>query len=160
MSLFENLPQFIVEEKYTKEILNAIEPEIDKIRQELTKKLLETCVSTCSLVGVEKFETDYSIKFDSNLSLDERKINIINKMLSKKRLTKNELANFIKRNLNNGQYYISNMAEEYQFKVMLVDENYKEKLQKALFEARPAYLNFQIEIVKYERRCGTFNCKK
>lgn len=160
MSLFDNLPEFIAEEKYTKEVLSAIEFELDKIKLQLVNTLLETCVSTCSLVGIQKFETDYSITIDSNLTLDERKANVINKMLSKKRLTKEGLSNFIKRKLEEGQFYISNMAEDYEFKVMIVDENYKEKLYEALFKARPAHLNFKVEIVNYEKRCGTFSCNQ
>lgn len=160
MSLKENLPKFIAEEKYTKEVLEAIQPEIDKIKLQLSKMLLECCISTCSVEGISRFEKDYAVECGINLTFEERKRQVINKMLAKKRLTKEGLINFIKRNIENRQFYISNMAEEYGFKVMLVDKEAEEKLYKALFEARPAHLVFKTELVSYERRCGTFNCNE
>lgn len=160
MSLKDNLPQFIAEEKYTKEVLEAIEPEIDKIKLKLTQALLESCISTCSSIGMRRFEEDYAIKYDAELSIEERRRQVINKMLAKKRLTKEELANFIKRNLDGGQYYISNMAEKYEFSVRITNEDYKEELYKALFGVRPAHLIFDVSLVAYERRCGSFNCNQ
>ncbi len=158
MPLKENLPKFIAEEKYIKEVLEAIEPEIDKIKIEISKMLLECCVSTCSDYGLKKFEKDFSIRYDANLTIEERRRNVINKMLAKKRLTKEGLNDFIKRNLNNGQFYVSNEAEQYSFKVRIINENLKEELYQALYKARPAHLVFDVDIVSYERRCGTFNC--
>ena len=158
MGLKNNLPQFIAEEKYTKEILDAIEPEIDNIKAEIEKMLLECCISTCSETGLKRYEEDYSIQYDASFSIKERKKRVINKMLNKKRLTFEELANFIKRNVDNTQFYISNFAEEYKLKILLIDESYKEKLYEALFRARPAHLMFEIIVVSYAKRCGVFNC--
>ena len=157
MGLKDNLPKFIAEEKYTNEILNAIEPEIDNLNTRLNNILLECCVSTCSEFGLNKFEQDYAIQKNVEFSIDERKRRVINKMLNKKRLTKEGLANFIKRNIDGKQFYISNFAEEYKFKVMITDPEYEEKLYEALYYARPAHLIFEIKIVSYERRCGTFS---
>ena len=157
MGLKDNLPKFIAEEKYTSEILDAIEPEIDKLNARLNKILLECCVSTCSEFGLNKFEQDYAIQKSTEFSIDERRRRVINKMLNKKRLTKEELGNFIKRNIDGKQFYISNFAEEYKFKVMITDSEYEEKLYEALYYARPAHLIFEIKIVSYERRCGTFS---
>ncbi len=158
MTLKENLPQFIAEEKYTSEILDAIQPEIENIKLKLSQILLECSISTCSVNGVERFEKDYGIPYNSNLSLDERRKNVINKMLAKNRLTEEELINFIKRNVDGSQFYISNEAEKYQFTVYLIDKTYEEKLYQALFKARPSHLVFNIKLTKYEKRCNTFNC--
>ncbi len=158
MGLKENLPLFIAEEKYTQEILDAIEPEIEKIKIMLFEALLECCVTTASTKGVRRFEKDYSIKYDAELSLSDRKRQIINKMLARKILTKENLANLVKRNIEDGQFYIANLAEEYKFRVMITDANYEEKLYKILYEARPANLIFDIILVSYERRCGAFGC--
>lgn len=160
MGLKDNLPQFVAEEKYTKEVLEAIEPEINKIKARLTEMLLECCISTCTEEGIKRFEEDYSIKFDASLTIDERRRQVINKMLAKKRLTEDGLANFIKRNIDNGQYYITNMAEKYSFKVRVVNDTYIEQLYKALYSARPAHLVFSVDLTSYERRCGTFNCNQ
>lgn len=157
MSLRDNLPQFIADEKYTKEILDAIQPEIDKIRMKLISSLLECCVTTCSEAGLSRFEKDYSIVYNAELSFDERKRQVINKMLNKRVLTFDELSEFIKRNVNEGQFYISNMAEEYAFSVMITDNNYKEELFNAIKAIRPAHLVFEVKIVTYQRRCNTFN---
>ena len=156
MGLKDNLPEFIANERYTKEILEAIEPEIDNLKARLNQILLECCVSTCSEFGLNKYEADYAIKRDAEFSIDERRRKIINKMLNKKRLTKDELASFVRRNINKKQFYISNFAEDYKFEVMIIDDNYKNKLYEALYYARPAHLIFEIKIVSYERRCGTF----
>ncbi len=160
MALKKNLPEFVAEEPFIKEILEAIEPEIDKIKLRLSDILLENCVTTASEEGTGRFEKDYSIKVNANFTLDERKKEIINKMLAKKRLTRVELANFIKRNIDNGQYYISNYAEKYRFQVMLTDEKYVRSLYNALLKARPAHLVFDVVLVAYERRCGTFRCNQ
>lgn len=160
MGLKDNLPQFVAEEKYTKEILEAIEPEINKVKTKLIETLFETCISTCTDEGIKRFEKDYSIKFDASLTSDERRRQVINKMLAKKRLTKEELANFIKRNIGNGQYYITNIAEKYSFKVRVVDGEHIEQLYKALYTVRPAHLVFSVDLTSYERRCGTFNCNQ
>lgn len=53
MTLKSNLPQFVAEEKYTSEILDAIEPEIENIKLKLSKILLECSISTCSINGVK-----------------------------------------------------------------------------------------------------------
>lgn len=158
MGLKDNLPQFVAEEKYTKEVLEAIEPEIDKIKMKLNAIMLECCINTCGIDGIKRFEKDYDITYNAVLTIEERRRQVINKMLSKKRLTKAGLADFIKRNINNSQYYISNMAEDYAFKVRIVEEKYTEELFNALFKARPANLVFNIEIVNYKQRCKTFNC--
>lgn len=160
MTLKENLPMFITNERYMSETLDAIQPEIDKILIELEKILLECCISTCSTVGLQRYEEDYAIETSAELSIDERRKTIINKMLSKKILTFEELGNLIKRNIDNKQFYISNFAEEYKFKIMLTDGEYTQKLYNALYKAKPAHLIFEIILVSYERRCGTFSCNE
>ena len=160
MSLKDNLPAFVADEKYTSEILDAIEPEIDKIRTEIIKLILECCISTCSEYGLAKYEKDYAIPYNAEFSIDERKREVINKMLAKRSLTKEEFANFIKRNIDNKQFYISNLAEEYEFTIALIDEEYKDKLYDAIYRARPAHLKFEIILTSYERRCGTFHCNE
>lgn len=160
MALKNNLPAFVANEKYTSEILNALEFELDKIKLRINEMLLECCVTTCTNEGITRFEKDYSVSHNANLTLDERKKRVINKMLSKKRLTKEELSDFIKRNINNTQYYITNMAEQYKFQVRLSDENHKENLYDALFNVRPANLIFEVILVSYEKRCGTFKCSE
>ena len=160
MGLKDNLPAFIANERYTSEILDAIEPEIDKIRIEIIKSILECCVSTCSENGLVRYEEDYAIPYNAEFSLDERKREVINKMLAKRRLTKEEFANFVRRNVDNKQFYISNLAEEYKFMIALIDEEYVEKLYNAVYKARPAHLRFEIIMTSYERRCGTFKCNE
>ena len=72
MTLKSNLPQFVAEEKYTSEILDAIEPEIENIKLKLSQILLECSISTCSINGVKRFEEDYGIPYNPSLSLDAR----------------------------------------------------------------------------------------
>lgn len=158
MALKDNLPKFAAEEKYTKEIFDAIQPEIDAIKLKLSKIILECCVSNCSSEGIKRFEKDYAIKHNENLSLDKRRTQIINKMLAKRKLTKTALEYFVKRNLNGEQFYISNSAEKYHFKIMIINKNLKDELYMAVYNARPAHITFEITLTKYEKRCNTFNC--
>lgn len=158
MALKDNLPSFVAEEKYTKEVLDAIEPEIYEIIRLLKQALLECSISTCSITGLLKYENDYGLLHKAELSIDERKDEVINKMLNKKRLTMEELKNLIKRNINRGQFYISNCPEQYKFKIMITQETYRQRLYNAVYRARPAYLIFDIEVVPDVRRCGTFTC--
>lgn len=160
MTLKDNLPSFIANEPYISEVLNSIQPEIDDIITQLEKILLECSISTCSVLGLQKYEKDYAIETMAELSIDERKANVINKMLAKRILTFEELGLLIKRNIDNKQFYVSNLAEEYKFKVMIMDEEYMAKLYNALYKARPAHLVFELILVSYERRCGTFSCNE
>ena len=158
MTLKSNLPAFIAQERYTSEVLDAIQVEIDKILIELSKLLLECCISTCTLSGLQRYETDYAIETTAGFSIDERKKAVINKMLAKRTLTFSELCRLIKRNIDNKQFYISNFARDYKFKIMLTDEAYMQKIYNAIFKARPAHLIFEIELVSKEKKCGTFFC--
>lgn len=106
----------------------------------------------------QKLGKDYSITFDGSLSLDKRRLNVINKMRQKATLNWTNLRQLIKENIENVPFYIINNSHAYTFKVCVASDNIAQ-LQQALKQARPAYLTFTIEVVDiYERNCGTFEC--
>lgn len=86
----------------------------------------------------------------------QRRQRILNKLARKKTLTWTNLGNLIQNNIDHPQYYISNHSGEYRFTI-IVQTNNTSELFKAVKEAKPAYITFDIVVTQYFRRCGTFN---
>ena len=57
----------------------------------------------------------------------------------------------------NVQFYLSNDSANYHFRIIVASDDYSE-MEKAVRQAKPAYLTFDILVTDIVRRCGTFNC--
>jgi uncharacterized protein YmfQ (DUF2313 family) len=108
---------------------------------------------------IERWENDFSLKYDASLTLQQRRQRILNKLARKKPLTWKNLRALIKSNIGEyTQFYISNDSANYFFRVYVATEN-TTGLQEAIKQAKPAYLTFEVVVSEFfNKYCGTFYC--
>lgn len=151
----EHLPKVITDIDGIKDILLAIDPEIELLRKDISDTIKELYANTADKY-LSLWEQDFSLSFDSSLSLQERRQRILNKIARKKTLNWQNLGLLIKNNTTKPQYYIINDSANYHFRILLQDSDFAQ-LDKALRVAKPAYLTFDIIVTEYFKRTGTFN---
>ena len=156
MSLLDNVDPIISKVAGLKEIMLAIDPEIQLIRNDISQLIKELYIKTTENF-IRRWELDFSLSYDSSLSLQQRRQRILNKLARKKTLTWQNLELLIRNNIDNPQFYLSNDSANYHFTIIVQTENYQE-MEKAVKEAKPAYITFDIIVTEYFRRCGTFYC--
>lgn len=153
----EHLPKVVTNVLGIKDVLLAIEPEIIQLREDISDLIKELYVKTTEDF-ITRWEKDFSLKYDAGLTLEQRRQRILNKLARKRPLTWNNLRLLIKNNLaENVQFYLSNDAANYHFRIIVASNDYSE-MEKAVRQAKPAYLTFDILVTDIVRRCGTFNC--
>lgn len=153
----EHLPKVVTDVLGIKDVLLAIEPEIIQLRQDISDLIKELYVKTTEDF-ITRWEKDFSLKYDGSLTLEQRRQRILNKLARKRPLTWNNLRLLIKNNLaENVQFYLSNDSANYHFRIIVASDDYAE-MEKAVRQAKPAYLTFDILVTDIVRRCGTFNC--
>lgn len=153
----EHLPKVVTNAIGIKDVLLAIEPEIIQLREDISDLLKELYVKTTEEF-ITRWEKDFSLKYDASLTLEQRRQRILNKLARKRPLTWDNLKLLIKNNLaENVQFYLSNDSANYRFKIIVASDDYAE-MEKAVKQAKPAYLTFDILVTDIVRRCGTFNC--
>lgn len=152
----EHLPKVVTDIEGIEDVLLAIEPEIIQLRTDLTDFQKELYIKTTDNF-ITRWERDFSIKFDSALTLQQRRQKILNRLATKKTLNWENLKALIKSNISeNAKFYIVNDSANFYFRIM-VDTEDTTSLYNAIEKARPAYLIFDIEVTEfYNRYCGTF----
>ena len=152
----EHLPKIVTDIDGIDDVLLAIEPEIIQLRQDISDTIKELYIKTTNKL-IRRWELDFSLPYDASLTLQQRRQRILNKLARKKTLTWKNLRLLIKNNISeNVQFYIINDAPNFYFKVLVGTNDYSE-LQKAIKEAKPAYLLFDIAYTDFNARyCGTF----
>ena len=156
MSLFDNVDPRIGQISGLKEIMLAIDPEIQLVRNDISQLIKELYIKTTEDF-IKRWEDDFSLSYDSSLSLQQRRQRILNKLARKKTLTWKNLELLIKNNIDHPQFYLSNNSSNYHFTIIVQTQNYQE-MEKAVRQAKPAYITFNIIVTEYFRRCGSFNC--
>lgn len=156
MSLLDNVDPIIGKISGLKEVMLAIDPEIQLVRDDISQLIKELYIKTTENF-ISRWEDDFSLPYDSSLSLQQRRQRVLNKLARKKTLTWKNLELLIRNNIDNPQFYLSNDSANYRFTIIVQTENYQE-MKKAVQEAKPAYITFDIIVTKYFRRCGTFCC--
>jgi hypothetical protein len=153
----EHLPKVVTNVLGIKDVLLAIEPEIIQLREDISDLIKELYVKTTEDF-ITRWEKDFSLKYDASLTLEQRRQRILNKLARKRPLTWQNLRLLIKNNLaENVQFYLSNDSANYHFRIIVASDDYSE-MEKAVKQAKPAYLTFDILVTDIVRRCGTFNC--
>lgn len=153
----EHLPKVVTDILGIKDVLLAIEPEIIQLREDISDLVKELYVKTTEDF-ITRWEKDFSLKYDGSLTLEQRRQRILNKLARKRPLTWQNLSLLIKNNLaENVQFYLSNDSANYHFRIIVATDNYTE-MEKAVKQAKPAYLTFDVLVTDIIRRCGTFNC--
>ena len=151
----EHLPLKVTSINGIRDILLALDPEIILLRDDISQLKKEMFVNTTEKL-IDLWEKDFSLPFNSSLTLQQRRQRILNKLARKKTLTWTNLRNLIKNNLTVKQIYIINDSKNYHFRILVQDPNYKQ-MQEAVETAKPAYITFDILLTEYFRRTGTFN---
>lgn len=154
--LLNNLPDHVTNTLGIRDVLLAIDPEIQLVRNDISQLIKELYIKTTENF-IRRWELDFSLPYDSSLSLQQRRQRVLNKLARKKTLTWKNLELLIRNNIDNPQFYLSNDSANYHFTIIVQTENYKEMGQ-AVRQAKPAYITFDIVVTEYARRCGTFNC--
>ena len=156
MSLLDNVDPIISKVDGLKEIMLAIDPEIQLVRNDISQLIKELYVKTTENF-IRRWELDFGLPYDTSLTLQQRRQRVLNKLARKKTLTWANLELLVRNNIDNPNFYLSNDSANYHFTIIVQTENYQE-MEKAVKEAKPAYLTFDIIVTEYFRRCGTFNC--
>lgn len=170
--LKDNIPNFCYTVKQVKDIIDAIQPEIDRINKELDEMKSDVHITTTSVI--ERFERDYGIVPDNEKPLEDRILAVLNKKNIKKTLTDEQLNILIKRNYLSDKYEVIWDFPDYSFNILLQDDKPINNLIPALKKAKPAHLGFLILLLigrlqinikgttiiisNLIRRCGAFNC--
>jgi len=158
MAIYDNehLPKTVTSAIGIKDVLLAIDPEITLLREDISQLIKELYVKTTDKF-ISRWEKDFSLSYDSSLTLEQRRQRILNKLARKKTLNWKNLRLLIQNNLTKPQIYIINDSGNYHFRIIVQDPNYQQ-MEKAVKIAKPAYITFDIVVTEYFRRCGTFNC--
>lgn len=151
----EHLPQKVTKINGIRDILLAIDPEVILLRDDISQLKKEMFVNTTEKL-IDLWEKDFSLSFNSSLTLQQRRQRILNKLARKKTLTWTNLRNLVKNNLTVKQIYIVNNSKNYHFRLIIQDPNYKQ-MEEAVETAKPAFITFDIVVSEYFRRTGTFN---
>lgn len=152
----EHLPKIVTDINGISDVLLAIEPEIIQLRTDISDFIKELYIKTTNNF-ILRWERDFSIPYDSSLTLAQRRQQILNKLATKKTLTWENLKALIKSNISaNAKFYISNDSANFYFKIY-VDTEDTADLYKAINKSKPAYLIYDIEVTQFfNRYCGTF----
>lgn len=156
MSLLDNVDPIISKVDGLKEIMLAIDPEIQLVRNDISQLIKELYVKTTENF-IRRWELDFGLPYDTSLTLQQRRQRVLNKLARKKTLTWANLELLVRNNIDNPNFYLSNDSANYHFTIIVKTGNYQE-MEKAVKEAKPAYITFDIIVTEYFRRCGTFNC--
>lgn len=159
MAIYDNehLPKHITDVLGIKDILLAIDPEIQLLRDDISSLKKELYVHTTEKF-IERWEKDFSLSYDSSLTLPQRRARILNKLARKKTLNWKNLRLLIKNNILKPQFYIVNDSANYHFKIFLENED-NTPLLNALNKAKPAYITYDLIVTEFfSRYCGTFSC--
>lgn len=153
----EHLPKIVTDIDGIRDVLLAIEPEIFLLRSNISDLMKELYVKTTTNF-ITRWEKDFGLTYDASLTLQQRRQRILNKLARKKTLNWANLRLLIKNNLaQNTQIYLINDSGNYHFRIIVQDPDYSQ-MEKAVMEAKPAYITFDIIVTEYARRCGTFRC--
>lgn len=153
----EHLPKSVTDIIGIKDVLLAIDPEIILLRDDISQLKKELYVKTTDKF-ISRWEKDFSLSYDSSLTLQQRRQRILNKLARKKTLNWKNLRLLIKNNILKPQFYIMNDSKNYYFKIFLEEKDIA-PLYNALKKAKPAYLTFDLIVTEFFKRyCGTFNC--
>lgn len=153
----EHLPSVVTNIDGIRDVLDAISPEIEQLIEQIQQTLRELFAQSTEF-EIKRWEEDLGLKFDATLTLDDRRLNILNKLQNNNVLNWDNLNKLIKQNIEDVPFYVTNNSVNYSFKISVATPNISQ-LDKAIKQAKPAYLTYTIEVVDiYVRRCGTFAC--
>ena len=152
----EHLPKVVTNIDGIRDVLLAIDPEVQLVRDDISQLVKELYVKTTDKL-ITRWEKDFSLPYDASLTLQQRRQRILNKLARKKTLNWENFRLLIKNNIVKPQFYIVNNSGEYSFKIFLEETNISE-LKNAIDKAKPAYLVYELIVTEFfTRYSGTFS---
>jgi len=133
-----DIPQYVYSIKQIKDLIDAIQPEIDAINAFLYKTRYDLHISTTTII--ERFERDYGITPDESKTLEERIAAVLEKKNAKIVFTEERLRQTIVDNYGQ-DFELKEDWANYAFTIILNDpeKNIKE-LSNAINKYKPAHL--------------------
>lgn len=152
----EHLPKVVTNIDGIRDVLLAIDPEVQLVRDDISQLVKELYVKTTDKL-ITRWEKDFSLPYDASLTLQQRRQRILNKLARKKTLNWENFRLLIKNNIVKPQFYIVNNSDEYSIKIFLEETNISE-LKNAIDKAKPAYLVYELIVTEFfTRYSGTFS---
>lgn len=165
-----DIPRFVYEIKQLKDIIDAIQPELDELHEQMYQMRYDVHITTTKLIS--RFEELYEIVPDDTKTDEERVAEILNKRNLKLPFTWDRLNNLIQINYGT-DYEILYDWSNYVLEILCLDNKLRvDYLIAAIEKAKPAHLAFLCSllldstdviiddktiIISYLiRRCGTF----
>ena len=154
----EHLPKSVTDVNGINDVLEAIEPEIIQLRTDVQNFNKEFYIKTTEEL-IARWEKDFGLKYNSRLTLKQRRQRVLNKLARKKILNWDNFKLLIRNNLDEGtNFSIANRPSQYAFTIYVDTQDYS-ALESAISAAKPAYLTFNVVYYEFAHRyCGTFNC--
>jgi len=133
-----DIPQKVYNIKQIKDLIDAIQPEIDAINDFLYKTRYDLHISTTTII--ERFERDYGITPDESKTLEERIAAVLEKKNAKIVFTEERLRQTIIDNYGD-DYELNEDWSNYAFTIILGNpERSVVDLQRAINRYKPAHL--------------------
>lgn len=135
-----DIPNFVYNVKQIKDIIDAIQPELDRLHEELRQMQYDVHITTTSIIS--RFEVLYGIVPDDSKSLDERVAVILNKRNLKLPFTWDRLNGLVKSNYGDN-YEILYDWSNYVLEILCFDNTIRvDYLMAAIEKAKPAHISF------------------
>lgn len=133
-----DIPKIVYDVKQIKDLLDAIQPEIDAINAFLYKTRYDLHISTTTII--ERFERDYGITPDESKTLEKRIAAVLEKKNAKIAFTEERLRQTIINNYGD-DYELNEDWAHYAFTIIVNDpEKSISDLSKAIHTYKPAHL--------------------
>lgn len=144
--LKDSLSYLEAEMKQMKELLSAEQGEMDLLVRELENISKRLYVKMTDKEGIRYWEKEYGIPFKTSLTLEQRKAQVLSKIIGSMPATKEMLENMVRQVLDADSVNIVEYPEEYRFVIYVGTQRFEENMgiaDAAVDEARPAHLAYQ-----------------
>ena len=143
--LKNDIPHFCYSIRQIKDLIDAIQPEIDRINKRLEEMKSDVHVSTTSVI--ERFERDLGIVPDISKPLEDRIMAVFNKKNIRATFTEERLNALIQRNYKSNKFRVYWDYPNYEFNILLEDDKQIGMLREALEIAKPAHLHYFLSLL-------------
>lgn len=158
--LKDSLSFLEAEMKQMKELLEAEQGEIDLLMLMLENIYKRLYVKTSDMQGLVQWEREYGISFNTALTMQQRRSQILAKLNSNMPATKEMLENLVRQVLNADSVSITEYPEEYRFVIYVGTQRFEENMgiaDAAVDGARPAHLAYKfINTLIRKYKCNMF----
>lgn len=145
------LPEFVLAMSEMKELLNAIQPEIDRIEYFITALLRQLIINDADML-LERYEQIYNLN-GAGLTIEERRKNLLAKENAVYSSTRQNILNELK-NMTGLPVEITEIFDQDMFTVNLIQNNLSDEFVSAIRNyldmVKPAHIAYLLSLVRYE----------